>query len=197
MNLCIRSRRHVHEKEGVATPGKDSMKWTLSVALLLIPLGKAQTVSSTTAKAEQAHAANREKNMQAYIALLRADVRQKKTDVMSAVMQLDAEDASKFWPIYRDFEAELKTFYEQVGAGIKTYGSNIDKMDDAMADQIGTKVLNLEQQRNEMKRKYYLRFKTALDPIVAMRFLQVENQIERIIDLQVASELPIVQRSKQ
>jgi hypothetical protein len=135
--------------------------------------------------------------MQAYIALLRADVRQKKTDVMSAVMQLDAEDASKFWPIYRDFEAELKTFYEQVGAGIKTYGSNIDKMDDAMADQLGTKVLNLEQQRNEMKRKYYLRFKTALDPIVAMRFLQVENQIERIIDLQVASELPIVQRSKQ
>ena len=173
------------------------MKWILYLALLLIPLGNAQTGSSTAAKTEQAHAANREKNLQAYIALLRADVRQKKTDVMSAVMQLDAEDASKFWPIYRDFEAELKTFYDQVGTGVKTYISNTDKMDDALADQLGTKVLNLEQQRNEMKRKYYLRFKTALDPIVAMRFLQVENQIERIIDLQVASELPIAQRSQQ
>jgi hypothetical protein len=173
------------------------MKWTLSVALLLITLGNAQTVSSTKAKTEQANSADREKNIQAYIALLRADVRQKKTDVMSAVMQLDVEDASKFWPIYRDFEAELKEFYDQVGAGIKTYAANIDKMDDAMADQLGTKVLNLEQQRNEMKRKYYVRFKTALDPIVAMRFLQVENQIERITDLQVASELPIVQKSQR
>ena len=135
--------------------------------------------------------------MQAYISLLRGDVRKQKTEVMSAVMQLDADDAARFWPIYRDFEAELTGFYDQVGAEIKNYAAHASNVSDAMADQIGTKVLDLEQHRNNIKRRYYTRFKTSLDPIVAMRFLQVENQIERIIDLQIAAELPIVERRQQ
>ena len=167
--------------------------------LLLLPISRAtaQTKPQPVVKAAPQAPTDQEKNMQAYISLLRSDLRQKKTDVMSAVMQLNAEEAAQFWPIYRDFETELRQFYDQVGAEIRNYAAKNDKMTDTMADQIGTKVLDLEQQRNNMKRRYYVRFKTALDPIVAMRFLQVENQIERIIDLQIASELPIVQRSQQ
>jgi hypothetical protein len=178
------------------------MKWSLCVALLILPLaamgpGRAQTASQTAAKPDSKNAADREKNFQAYVALMRTDVRNKKTEVMSAVLQLDADDAATFWPIYRDFETELTGVYDQVGAVIRTYAKQYQSMNDATADQLATKVLDLEQQRNEIKRKYYTRFKTSLDPIVAMRFLQVENQIERIIDLQIASELPIAQKGQQ
>jgi hypothetical protein len=128
---------------------------------------------------------------------LRGDVRRRKTEVISAVMQLDADDAARFWPIYRDFEAELTGFYDQVGAEIRNYAAHAGNVTDAMTDQIGTKMLELEQQRNNMKRRYYTRFKTSLDPIVAMRFLQVENQIERIVDLQITAELPIVERKQE
>jgi len=177
------------------------MKSISSLTLMLIPVltiypGKAQTRAQPVAKAESPKSADQDKNIQDYVSLLRAHLRQRKTDVMSAVMQLDADDAAKFWPIYRDFEAELKQIYDQVGSEIRNYAAKVDSMTDPVADQIGTKILNLEEQRNSMKRRYYVRFKTALDPIVAMRFLQVENQIERIIDLQIASELPIVQRSQ-
>jgi hypothetical protein len=178
------------------------MKWSLAVALLLIPawaMGqeRAQTTTQTAAKADSKDAADREKNFQAYVALMRADVRNKKTEVMSAVLQLDAEDAAAFWPIYRDFETELTGIYDQVGSAIRTYAKQYRSMTDATADQLATKVLDLEQQRNDLKRRYYTRFKTSLDPIVAARFLQVENQIERVIDLQIAAELPIVTRSQQ
>jgi len=46
-------------------------------------------------------------NMDAYIKLLRKDVRSQKSEVMSEVMQLDPDQAAKFWPIYRDYDAEL------------------------------------------------------------------------------------------
>jgi hypothetical protein len=141
--------------------------------------------------------ADQEKNIQAYISLLRTDVRKQKSQVIGLVMNLDSEGSSKFWPIYRDFEAELMHFYDEVGAAIKEYAAHLDALTDPLADKLATRVLDLEQQRTDLKRKYHNKFKSALGPIAAMKFLQVENQIERVIDLQIASELPIAEKSQQ
>jgi hypothetical protein len=177
-------------------------KWTLPIAsvvliLMSTPPARAQQSAQTAAKAESAKFSDNEKNLQAYISLLRADVRKRKAEVMGAVMQLDAEDAVAFWPIYRDFETDLRKLYDQLGVAIRKYAAEYENMTDPIADQLATQVLDLEQQRNNIKRRYYTRFKTALDAIVAMRFLQVENQLERIIDLQIASELPVVERGQK
>jgi hypothetical protein len=53
-------------------------------------------------------------------------------------------------------------------------------------------VLALESQRNDLKRTYYEKVRTQLGGIVAARFLQVENQLLMVIDLQIASSLPVV-----
>jgi hypothetical protein len=109
------------------------------------------------------------------------------------VMQLDADHAAKFWPIYKEFEGEYTKIGDGIVGLIKRYSQNYDNMTDQVADQLATRVLDLEQERNALKRKYYQRFKQAIDSFVAARFLQVENQLERVIDLQVASELPVIE----
>jgi hypothetical protein len=150
----------------------------------------------TTVLAAQTPAASpdsKELNLKAYVDLLRTDIQKDKVQVMSTVMQLDADESAKFWPIYKEFQSELSKIGDQVLGLIKTYTSNYDAMKPAIADQLATKLLDLERQRNDLKKKYYQRFKTATDAITAMRFLQVENQLERLIDLQVASELPVIQ----
>ena len=177
------------------------MKSTLSLALLCMPLAvppaNAQPASQTASATESAKGSDQEKNMEAYLLLLRTDVRKRKAEVVSAVMQLDVEDAEAFWPIYREFETELMGIYDQALETVRKYREEAGYLSESMADDFGTKILDLEQQRNDMKRRYYVRIKTSLDPIVAMRFLEVENQIERIMDLQIASELPVVQRNQQ
>src|SRR5580700_6726849 len=102
--------------------------------------------------------ANQEQNIQEYIALLRSDVRQQKAEMMGAVMQLSAEEAAKFWPIYSEYDAELSKLNDLRVANIEEYG----------------------------------RVKQALGAVTAARFVQVEHQLLLIIDLQIASSLPIV-----
>ena len=68
-----------------------------------------------------------------------------------------------------------------------SYAANYDKMTDAVADELALKLLDIEQKRNELKKKFYLRVKQEIDAITAARFLQVENQLERLIDLHFAS----------
>lgn len=180
------------------------MKWILPAVLgsVVFPIGLAaqSTAKHTTPPTAQNHQAglsDQEKNIRAYIELLRTDVRKSKTQIMSAVMQLDAKESVVFWPIYNDFEIDLTKIGDGVLALVKNYTENYDSMTGEVADKLATKLLDLEQQRNDLKRKYYAQFKAALDPITATRFLQVENQLERVIDLQIASELPVIAGSQR
>jgi hypothetical protein len=76
---------------------------------------------------------------------------------------------------------------------IQEYAQNYSKMTDAVADSLATKALDLEGRRNAVKTKYYERFKQALSPRTAARFLQVEQQLLLLIDLQILSSLPIME----
>jgi hypothetical protein len=133
-----------------------------------------------------------QRNVQEYIELLRSDVRHQKDEVMGAVMQLDADQAAKFWPIYSEYDAELAKLNDQRVANIQDYASNYDQMTDAKADELVQKAFDYRKQRAELVAKYYGRIKAALGSIEAARFLQIEEQLLMIIDLQIASSLPIV-----
>jgi hypothetical protein len=65
-------------------------------------------------------------------------------------------------------------------------------MTDDKADELIQNALDYRKQRSELLAKYYGRVKAALGSIEAARFLQIEDQLLMIIDLQITSELPIV-----
>ena len=103
----------------------------------------------------------------------------------------DAEDKA-FWPIYREYDVELSKINDEKVTGIEEYARNYANVSDALADKLATKALELEAQRTALKQKYDTRLKSALSPKTAARFLQVENQLLMIIDLQISAALPIV-----
>jgi hypothetical protein len=163
---------------------------TLLGGLLLTTVLAAQTPAPQGASAD-----SHEQNIKAYVEALRHDIRSSKAQIMGSVMQLDSDEATKFWPVYKQFEGELTKIGDQVASLVHDYVANYNKMTPTVADGLATKLLTLESQRNQLKRKYYEKMKSATDAITAMRFLQVENQLERLIDLQVASELPVIQNT--
>lgn len=82
---------------------QEEAAWILVLALLIFaPAARAQT-------SEQAAVSSNsdQQNIQAYIDLLRGNVRQQKAEMMGSVMQLSAADAAKFWPIYEQYDQEL------------------------------------------------------------------------------------------
>jgi hypothetical protein len=158
-------------------------------------MASGQTPGAAATKTQPAATSNETLNIDAYIKLLRSDVRKDKSQIIGQVMQFDTDQSAAFWPIYKEFQGELTQNGDQVVALVKKYAANYDDMTEEVADQLATKLLDIEQQRNALKRKYYERFKVALDPISAARFLQVENQIEKVIDLQIASRLPVISAS--
>ena len=144
------------------------------------------------AKAAKPPASAQDLNVQEYIKLLRQDVRSQKAKLMGAVMQLDADDAAKFWPIYKEYEADLAKVNDLRVANILEYSKSYTQMTDDKADELVRNAMNYQKQRSELLAKYYDRFKEALGAVTAARFVQVEHQLLLIIDLQIASQLPVV-----
>jgi hypothetical protein len=131
-------------------------------------------------------------NLSAYAELLRSDVRAQKVAIITEVMGFTEGEDAAFWPIYREYDAEMAKLGDERVAMISEYAQNYEQMSDDVADKLASKALDLEARRQAVKAKYYDRVKKALSAKTAARWLQVEHQLLLIIDLQIASSLPIV-----
>ena len=175
------------------------MKWIGSIVLCsafgctqLPAQAVEQTRGKSATQATATSASNQELNIDAYIELLRTDVRKSKSQIMGQVMQFNPNQAATFWPIYQQFDATLTKIGDRTKELIRKYADNYGQMSGDVADQLATELLELEQQRNDLKKQYYHKIKQAIDPITAARFLQVENQLERLIDLEISAGLPVI-----
>ena len=161
----------------------------MTCALVLLMAG------SAAAQAPSGQASEKETktlNLTAYAELLRSDVRAQKVAIITEVMHFTEAEDSAFWPIYREYDLEMAKLGDERVALIAEYASNYSNLTDAVAEKLASKALDLEAKRQALKSKYFDRFKTALSPRTALRFLQVEQQLLLLIDLQISAALPIV-----
>jgi hypothetical protein len=140
---------------------------------------------------------SQELNTQAYIQLLRSDLNTQKEQIVKETMQLDDKQARIFWPIYKDYDAELEKIGDERLAIIQDYATNFMTMTNEKADALAQRVMALDDQRSALRRKYYELMKKSLPAIVVVRFFQVENQIQSLVDLKIAASLPIVEVADQ
>ncbi|MHC4455286.1 MAG: hypothetical protein ACYSWS_11450 [Planctomycetota bacterium] len=128
----------------------------------------------------------------AYIQLLRSDARTQKATVIADAMQFTDKESSAFWPVYREYELELSKIIDDRIELIKDYAENYDKLTDEKSRELARKVFAMEKRRTKLKKKYFKKISRALSATIAAKFIQVENQINLLIDLQIASQLPLI-----
>ena len=127
-----------------------------------------------------------------YMEMLRTDVRAEKVAVITEVMEFNAEEGELFWPIYREYELELAKQFDKRLALIKDYADNFESIDDAKADELIGASFKLIESRTKLQKSYFKKFKKVLGAKRAGTFIQLERQINLLIDLQIAANLPLI-----
>ncbi len=140
-------------------------------------------------------AESKELNTEAYIQLLRSDLKTSKRTLIKESMQLADKQAEAFWPLYNQYDVEQSKLGDQKLALIQQYAANFLTMNDQKADQLAHMAMDLEDQRLALRKKYYELMKKSLPAVIVTRFFQIENQIQLVVDLQIASNLPIIEEA--
>lgn len=142
------------------------------------------TVAQTSISSQQ--------NINTDIELLRTDVRAAKSDIIARTLNLTEAQSAAFWPVYRGYEYEFSRIIDQKIELIRIYTRNYDNLPEDKAKQLVEKSFQLDDQTTNLKRKYFKEFRKVLPLNTVARFFQIENQIDRLIELQITSELPLV-----
>jgi predicted oxidoreductase len=141
-----------------------------------------------------ARAADVNDNIYNYLQLMRSDVNSLKVDLVTRIMKLSADDAKKFWPLYRDYENELGKLAinraELVTEFVQCHKDGT--FDEAKAKDMARRWFKSQRGRLDLLEKYHGKIQKALTSVQAGQFLQIENQIGLFIDVAIASEMPVV-----
>jgi hypothetical protein len=161
------------------------MKRTLWAALAIAAVmaiggvAKAQAQSST--------------GIESYIEMLRTDVKSARKAIIDAALDLPDDKANAFWPVYRKYQLDLDSWGDKRMAVIKDYAANYESMTDKKAEELAKTVFSNHKSRIAMLEKYYKEFSKVIGPTAAARLTQVEMAMNSVIDLQIATELPLIE----
>ena len=131
--------------------------------------------------------------IEAYVEMLRSDLRTEKVELIEEFMDFSDEEAEHFWPIYRKYDRELRKINDQRIELIREYGKNYFEMKDDMATELAKRSIDLEIKRAYVRKEYFRKFRHALPAKTAVKFLQLERQIELLVQVQIASDLPFIE----
>jgi hypothetical protein len=169
-----------------------SARTKIGFAALALSLAAATSLCAQETRVQDP-ARSKELNTQAYIQLLRADVSAKKEQIVRETMQLNDQQSAIFWPIYREYQSEQSKLGADKLAVVADYSRNFSAMTDEKADQLAQRLIQLDEKRMALREQYYGIMKKSLTPTIALRFFQVEHQLQQIVDLQIAMNLPIIE----
>ena len=133
-------------------------------------------------------------NFYNYLQVLRSEFNSAKVELINGIMKLPAEDAKKFWAIYREYENELGKLATSRAELVAEFvqGHADGSFDDTKAKDVAKRWFKSQRDRLDLLERYHGRIERALSPLQAGRFLQIENQIGLFIDVAIASEMPAV-----
>ncbi len=131
---------------------------------------------------------------QQYLELLRQDIKTTKVAVLTEAMNLTPAQSDKFWPLYREYDMALSRIGDAQLANIRDYAQSYDRMTDEIARTLVERSFQVQQDRLALRKRTFDRMSKELGATVAARFSQIENQLLMLIDLQIQSELPLVEK---
>jgi len=117
---------------------------------------------------------------------------EEKRALVQDFMDLSETDATAFWPIYNEYE---QTRQQIGGARLKlaeSYAKKYETLTDAQAEGFVSEAQRLRTEHRKLLEKYYKRMKKKTSPLVATKWLQMEEYFHTAIMWELYEEIPFV-----
>jgi len=161
---------------------------TKMLTCLTVVVALAAPTAKSFAQQETATGVEVEKDL----ALVRRNLRAEKKKILAANVPLTETEATKFWPVYDQYAAEMSKHYDEFYAVIKDYAANQKTLTDAQAVSMIKKWSDIQVEVAQTRQKWVPAIEKVIPGKKAALFFQIDRRLYALMDLQVASEVPLV-----
>jgi hypothetical protein len=131
------------------------------------------------------------------IDLMRQDLRNKKRQIIADNLPLSDAEAEKFWPIYQHYTSDLKQINDEKYALLKNYAQSWGDMSNQDALIYIRRWLEVDQKGQELRSKYVPVVSQVLTGKGTATFFQLDRRISMMMDIQITSQIPLLQGKKK
>ncbi|NKB90362.1 MAG: hypothetical protein GKS06_19315 [Acidobacteria bacterium] len=154
----------------------------LAVLAVALPLQAQQVVEIT------------EEDVDNFVGLLRANILDERADLVGQAMEFSADESAAFWPMYSEYDRAMTALGQRRWELIKDFAASYETMDDATAAALLQTSFEIRSERMQQQFAFVERLAATMGAKIAARFTQVDNQLTSLLDLQIAQQLPLVQK---
>lgn len=126
------------------------------------------------------------------LALLRRDLRADKKKLIALNVPLTETEATKFWPVYDEYAREMSKVYDEFYSIIKEYAANQKTLTDEQASSMINRWAALQVLQAQVRQRYVPIVEKVIPSRKAALFFQIDRRLYELMDLQVASQIPLV-----
>ena len=126
------------------------------------------------------------------IELTRTYIEANRQTIVTTVMNLTEEESKIFWPIYKEYRADVQGLNDRLIALIEEYADNYENLTDERSADLMIRHLDIEEDRLLYKRMYIDDFLEALSPSKVARFYQIENKMDSVIRADLTIAIPLM-----
>jgi len=130
------------------------------------------------------------------VEIVRSDVRTEKQAIVLANLGLNEQQSAAFTPIYDQYSAAMKTVWDKKIQLIKDYAGAYSNMTDETAKSLLSRSNALEKEMMAVRGTYEKKMMKVLPATTVARWAQIENRLGKMIDLQIADEIPLMPAKK-
>jgi hypothetical protein len=127
------------------------------------------------------------------INLMRKDLRDQKKQIVAANLPLTGDEAARFWPVYDAYTQETIKVNDARYGLVKEYAANYTTMTDAQAGSYIRRWVGVDEAASKLRVEWIPKFEAVLGQKKAAIFFQIDRRVGLMLEIQLSSELPLVQ----
>ena len=126
------------------------------------------------------------------IALTQSVIEVERKMIVANNLSLTDEQSKAFWPMYDEFQVDLRKLNDKRANLILDLANEFETLTGDRAQEMLKESLKIESDRTKLKNKYIKKFNKVLPPKTVVRFLQIENKLDAVINYELAAAIPLV-----
>jgi Spy/CpxP family protein refolding chaperone len=123
--------------------------------------------------------------------LLISQIQTDKRAVVLAALELTDPQVAAFTPVYDEYQRDMKVQFESAVEMLNKFAANYGSMTDDAAEDILKDWFKLRDGRNSIMKKYAKKMERVLPATKVLQWVQVENKLNALLDVQAASVIPV------
>lgn len=114
-----------------------------------------------------------------------------RTMIIADNVELSATESEEFWPLYREYRADVAELNDRFVKLITDYAQNYESMDDDTSARLLKESFSIEAGRVKVQKKNAKKLGRFLPGVKVVRFVQIERRLDAIMDLKIRNSIPL------